>query len=449
MGRRSTLSIGDDYFDVSFRVREDGRQVKTSTCKYCHLVWDSVTSTRKCAHVGQVPGCGISICLAVVPPETLARIRPEFKEGLVFIAHMKMLADRKPQRPSSLDSVTGPDKQSAKQKTMHDMDVSLLIAEIDDLLGSAHHTQGNVADQFWENKDLRTALRKLAEAKPFHYEPPTRRKMGGERLDVECEKITKSITVIQSELETVTGSMDGWENILKLHWLARSIISRKGSFFKDAIDCTGVASMDGPWTLKHFTDFIAQEGGPSRMAAIVVDGPNVNRGSLKRMEVEEPTVFGLICICHAVSGFIKKVFKLSKVKATYQHVRDTGNKFRLVKHLRDSIMAVQATNEFKEHPNFKIPKIFKRESETRMAVKMDCTERAILLNPAAAAVMAAPTYQEKYEDTVVPDRGEDSDNEYTRRDRRSLSKVCLPSLLILFLILHSVLDFVLDSAFCS
>lgn len=55
--------------------------------------------------------------------------------------------------------------------------------------------------------------------------------------------------------------------------------------------------------------------------------------------------------------------------------------------------------------------------------KYTCTVRAGEVNPATKVVMNLPRYEEKYEDANVGDRQDDSDDEFIRRDRRSLTEV--------------------------
>ena len=78
-----------------------------------------------------------------------------------------------------------------------------------------------------------------------------------------------------------------------------------------------------------------------KLTAIVLDGPNVNKGALKEFEKNYPWVSYLICACRrhwqCLSGFFKAVFKLPSVAIVFKLASDTGNKFRRCKWLREQL----------------------------------------------------------------------------------------------------------------
>ena len=149
-----------------------------------------------------------------------------------------------------------------------------------------------------------------------------------------------------------------------------------------------------------------------RLAGIVLDGPNVNKGALKEFEKKHSWVACIICVCHCLSNFFKNVFKLQSVKTVFTLASNTGNKFRRCKWLREQCLH---TVEF--NPDIRDLDAFKtgisshlRHVATRFASKHGVLERAILMNPVAKVIMSSPKYPEKYEDQEV-DNNIDSDDE--------------------------------------
>ena len=122
--------------------------------------------------------------------------------------------------------------------------------------------------------------------------------------------------------------MDGWENLLKLHWLVKCVITEKGSFFRDAVDCTDVPSMNADWVFETLATFTIAEGGAGFVNGIVVDNPNVNKAGLKKVETMYPTICTLLCTCHIISLFIKDIFKEGSCKELYRLANQLGIKFR-------------------------------------------------------------------------------------------------------------------------
>ena len=137
--------------------------------------------------------------------------------------------------------------------------------------------------------------------------------------------------------------MDGTTSPLRtsFHRIILMGMTPKGSFFKGGVDCSGVETMNKPWVFDQLEDLMfllcglekpqpedavdaddayADEddspGGDSgyeptekelellrKLTAIVLDGPNVNKGALKEFEKKYPWVSCLICACHCLSGF--------------------------------------------------------------------------------------------------------------------------------------------------
>ena len=83
-------------------------------------------------------------------------------------------------------------------------------------------------------------------------------------------------------------------------------ITHKGPLFKGAVDTTGVDTMDATWLLGQLEGLIVELGGSDIVAAMVLDGPNVNKAALKQMEEKHPRVVALLCSCHCIRDFLFK-----------------------------------------------------------------------------------------------------------------------------------------------
>ena len=123
------------------------------------------------------------------------------------------------------------------------------------------------------------------------------------------------------------------------------------------------------------------------VAAVVLDGPSVNKSALRQMEEEEPTVCALICLCHVISGFFKDVFKLPKVKNMWRVCNNTGNKFRNVEWLHGMLLSVQQTPDMKKLKQFSSHELsYQRAGTTRFATRYLCLARAFKVNPATNVI---------------------------------------------------------------
>ena len=112
------------------------------------------------------------------------------------------------------------------------------------------------------------------------------------------------------------------------------------------------------------------------------------------------------------------------MKAVYRSSKDTANKFRKVKWLRENHLEVQGAHDgLKGLAVFKTPKGCVRDVATRFRSKYDCISRSVMVNPATSIVMALPLYKAKYEDKAVDAPKDESDDEYEKKDKRKLSDV--------------------------
>ena len=209
------------------------------------------------------------------------------------------------------------------------------------------------------------------------------------------------------------------------------MISRCGSYFYDAIDTTGVPSMDADWTFEKCKAFVLSMGGPDRVIAIVLDSPSVNTAAMRRVEEWKPKIFALRCLCHQLALFIKDVFKIDAIAELFRIVQLFSTKFRLHKFLREQLVAKQKEAAFASHHitrkdgkhifPYGRPKIPTHHSKTRFASWMYVASRALLLCKPAAAVMMQPDYIAKFEEATVQEHGDDAQDDFVRRDTRSLS----------------------------
>ena len=166
MSRRSGGTALADPYWTTRQTTEDGKDgekvIVHYKCAFCSLEWRGLTGTKRVVHLCQLAGEGIDICKGCVPEKVVELLLPTTKPGKEFIKQREQTDAGKAAR------------KAAAQPTLEDMDSAALTTEIDDLIGRAHFTQGNIADRFWENLHLRKALKKLAKAQPFDYEPPKR-----------------------------------------------------------------------------------------------------------------------------------------------------------------------------------------------------------------------------------------------------------------------------------
>ena len=367
-GRRQVHQPVDEFFrQYRFCRDSDEKWVNHFECKFCCEEgsdggWDSLTGTKMLAHICGVLGLGICACsqsVEEIPRGVVKTLLPLFEAGRRFLSER---------------DVARAGKGKTKTRTMVECLNAEQAASIDALLARAHHHHGNLADTFWENEHLISAFKELAAAKPFVYEPPRRKRMGGPLLEGRVKEVMTLVKAIQDDCECITGTMDGWVNLFKLHWLAKSVITKRGSYVHSATDTTGVASMNADWTFKQLEEYIKELGIPL-VVALVLDGPNVNKSALKSMEAKHLMIACLLCICHCISIFFKNVYKIPFVKKTFKICNNLGNKFRNVKLLREKLFSVQCDDkELNTLPEFATPKGYLRTSGTRFGSKHSCTE---------------------------------------------------------------------------
>ena len=377
---------GDEFYNKKLENLVDAETGVVTTinvfeCQFCQTTWTSMTGTKRMAHLCQLSGHGVIPCKQTkskISPTLVERLLPLWAGGQQHLKAREAVQKDKAAKSSAAQ---------ANQKKLTDCVDDIVAKEVTDLLSRAHHDAGNIPDQFWGNKHLQRALCKLAECKPMQFKTPSPKQMAGPLLKSQMQQVQDLVDNIFAGQDCNSLSMDGWDHVVKNHWLAQSIIGKRRPFFKSAVDCTDVPSMDGAWTQDTLETFI-KEIGLNLVVAIILDGPNVNKGALKRIEQKYPAIACLLCICHCLSIFFKNVFKLPVVKKIFAVVNNTGNKFRNVKFLREKLLRVQSEDEeLKTLKKFKTVKGYLRTSGTRFGSKHTCTERALLINDATERVV--------------------------------------------------------------
>ena len=83
----------------------------------------------------------------------------------------------------------------------------------------------------------------------MNYTAPCRKRIGGAlRLEVFAQ-VNQAVAEVIEDCGVITGSQDGWDNVSNsTHevFLSQMGMTRKGSFFKGGVDCTGVETMNKP-----------------------------------------------------------------------------------------------------------------------------------------------------------------------------------------------------------
>ncbi len=221
-------------------------------------------------------------------------------------------------------------------------------------------------------------------------------------------------------------TIDGWDNASRTHLLGVMAVTRRGGVHIDSVDTTGVDLMGKDWTLQQLKEQTEKLGGASKAVAAVLDSPSVNKAALKAFEQEQPTIAGLLCVCHGTSLFLKDVFdKLDFVKVTWSRVHEICKKFRAVKWLKEKLAHKQTSLPLKVRscellltfvqlqPQFKHGSlVYKLFCKTRMGSKFFQLERAAKNNIAAMSVVCDPAYIDKYEKRIVRGRrAEETDDD--------------------------------------
>ena len=227
---------------------------------------------------------------------------------------------------------------------------------LDVRLAKAIYYQGNVSlGIFEENRHLRSVLTDLAAADGLGgYVPPSRYKMSNELLDDAYVGLKKQVDSLRHKSSSSEPSMhytvtlDGWDNAASTHILGQVLISRRGPAYLGMVDTTGVDLMGKDWTKLQVADLVSAAGGPDKVAAVVLDSPNVNVGALREYESENPTVACLLCTCHVISLFLKDVFtKLPDIDNAWGKVHAVAKKFRAVKWLKERLQRKQESTTLK------------------------------------------------------------------------------------------------------
>ena len=209
-----------------------------SQCTFCSKTWGSMNTGKKVAHHGKVND-NVTPCPAEIDADYQKCCRSSFQKGREVQDKMEAEAAK--------NSTAAAEPQPGDQTTLYTAKAAEVQKKVDRLLAQAHHEHGNIADRFWERKGLVQALKALAKAASFDYNPPKRKKFAGTLLDDQVKEVEDLVATLEASLADglKTLTMDGWDNLMKLHWMALCVITQRGGFFRSAKDacCRLVFSM--------------------------------------------------------------------------------------------------------------------------------------------------------------------------------------------------------------
>ena len=69
--------------------------VVQNLCLHCKNRWDSLTGTKRIAHICGLGGCGMSPCTAVILTELKERLMPLIPAGRDFLEHRRNVGKEK------------------------------------------------------------------------------------------------------------------------------------------------------------------------------------------------------------------------------------------------------------------------------------------------------------------------------------------------------------------
>ena len=227
MGRRAPLEdAARMYFHVE-REAVDGKSGMTKFVdrpygKFCEHSWSSMTGSKQCAHICCLAGSNVAVC-----PQTVGKIGdaikeqlyPQFKAGRTYLEDRlegRSRYERERERKQSKMTSEHPDHS---HQTIEECFENLVADEVDMLLAEAHHDQGNIPDNLWENRKLRHALKKLAAAKFFSYTTPNKKRVGVP-LGLKVKEVVDK-DVAETELDCEENRHNGWVRQLPIGALAR------------------------------------------------------------------------------------------------------------------------------------------------------------------------------------------------------------------------------------
>ena len=187
-----------------------------SQCTFCRKTWSSMNTGKKVAHHGKVKD-NVTPCPAEINADYQKRCRCSFQKGREVNATMEAEAAK--------NSTAAAEPQPGDQTTLYTAKAAEVQKKVDRLLAQAHHEHGNIADRFWERKGLVQALKALAKAASFDYNPPKRKKFAGTLLDDQVKEVEDLVATLEASLTDglKTLTMDGWDNLMKLHWTSRQL----------------------------------------------------------------------------------------------------------------------------------------------------------------------------------------------------------------------------------
>jgi len=377
MGRRTTTSPVEKYFeDRSLVAASKSGLVTESSCKCCDAPpFMALTSTRKVAHICGIPGQGILPCshsVIKLTAEQVGDVASTTKSGREWLErgaggpspHLESAPTSNPTgaTPSCFFVHVCLHAGSSSRSSISVRQAGLLETfdagrrlKLDMDLAKGVFYQGNISlGVFEENRHMKRVIAELAIAAGLGgYVPPKRYRLSHELLDAHYDALklkvdSRMLSASGTEARLwMTGSFDGWDNASKTHLLGQVAMSRRGAIYVNYIDTTGVDLMGKEWTVERITALVELLGGVGKVAAIVLDSPNVNVGALAEYEKANPTVATLLCTCHVISLFLKDAFgKIPLFAESWTKVHQVCKKFRSIKWLKENLQLKMRTPAF-------------------------------------------------------------------------------------------------------
>ena len=431
----STASLVDSYWACKTCVSEDQgklHEYKEFTCSFCEYTGKNLSPRKRLAHLCGIKGVNILTCtqsVKEIPEPVMRKLLPLIKEG----------RDRL-QEEAEVQGATVALKK-ARQKHLPTLLSNGHASKAAEYFSRAHHTMGNVPDRLWANEWFLKGLQELVKLPPdFVYKAPTPKQFAVEFLIKETERVDSDKGEVLADCDVATGSMDGWDNMVKTHWLLQSLITEKGPSFFDSKDMTNVQTIDAAKVVSLLNEFLDAVQSPLnatnklRMNAIVLDTPSVHRSALRQFEAQHPCIVALYCVLHIINLFFKDVFsKIPSLRDLWGHVNQTVLQFRRTRFLREALLAAQEEDPTVmeackgEGPGTSQAVGYIGHAKTRCASKYMVCERAKRVNPAARVVVASAKFAVRYEQQTAEDKAADSDDDLVPREKRKKSAILADS----------------------
>ena len=380
------------YFSITPR---EGHNKFTTECLCCGTTWQyKMTGTKQVAHLlaitdQSVPACKFTIKqLPDGARESLSMSTKAAREDTA--KSVKKLGFGKPGDQAERPAARGIKRLFGEN---HATNADLLLAH-------AVAVHGGVAWRFCNSPGFVEFAAYLARNPMPDYKPAHRNKLSGRTFDALIARQDQDVEAADDKSQWSTIYSDGYETKQHRHTLNSLAATREGTRFLNSRHVT--IDEGGSLNKEQMTMVVAEDiaaVGEKRVSSYVLDSPNVNIGTLKDMELEFPSICGILCQTHQFSLVISKILKLTKYKQQVQAALLIAKLFRRVLFLKALFSALQFSSELKStYPN--APKddgyailLF---AKTRMGGVFFMLKRLIFLKPALQAAVISTKFTEKY-----------------------------------------------------